>query len=65
LTLTAQSLRLDEETFIREELNDGKSIMSDSLVYLIGNNVFSVLIASILTVSLFLSFSEIQNFTNF
>jgi len=39
--------------------------MSDSLVYLIGNNVFSVLIASILTVSLFLSFSEIQNFTNF
>jgi len=38
--------------------------MSDSLMYLMGNNVFSILIASILTVSIFSFYSEILNFTN-
>ena len=61
--LTAQSLRRDEENFNNWEFKTDK-IMSDSLMYLMGNNVFSILIASILTVSIFSFYSEILNFTN-
>lgn len=61
--LTAQSLKADEEHFSKEP--KGEKIMSDSLMYLMGNNVFSILIASILTVRFVSFYSEIFNLTLF